>query len=139
MVSRLFLAIATVFAVAAAAQPTDRARRVGVILSAPTPAELSGPSDPYAIAFAEALRGRGWVLGRNLELHWRTVERDDSRIPPIVAELARMPVDVLVTSSNFGAFVPKDYPRLPVVIAAAYHPDEYKMVDSLSKPGGMVT
>jgi putative ABC transport system substrate-binding protein len=140
MITHLLVALASLVATATfAAPPIEGMRQVGVILSAPTPAELLGPTDPYAKAFADALRERGWVEGKNLRLHWRTIERSDDKIPAAVASLARIPVDVLVTSSNFGAVVSRDHPRLPVVIAAAYHPDEYKMVDSLQRPGGMVT
>lgn len=51
-----------------------------------------------------------------------------------------MPVDVLVAAYNTGAVEARRQDlNLPIVIASAYHPDEYGIVKSLAKPGGMVT
>ena len=130
------------FCLAARAQPQDRVAQVGVILYALPASEFAGtaPAHPFGKAFVEALAERGWLQGRNLRLHWRSLEMKPERLPEIVEELAHLPVDVLVAGGNRQAIEAKKRARgLPIVMIAAYHPDEYGIVSSLPKPGGSVT
>jgi len=131
-----------VLAPAAGAQQPGKVARVGIVLHVLPARDFSGPSPPhpFAAAFVQTLREHGWIQGENLELHWRSQETKEDRLAPIIGEFAGMPIDVLVASGNQQAIhAMKTVPRLPIVIVTAYHPDEYGIVRSLAKPGGMVT
>src|SRR5712691_8702874 len=52
---------------------------------------------PRIEAFQHGLRDLGYVEGRNLTIAYRFTEGQDDRLPELVAELIRLPVDVLVT------------------------------------------
>jgi len=53
-------------------------------------------STPFFEAFWEELHTLGYVEGQNLALELRTAEGKTERLPALAAELARLPVDVLV-------------------------------------------
>lgn len=125
----------------AQADGAPRIRRIGILLAAPIDAELrrNPAGDANAHAFAIAMRELGWIGGSNIQLLWRSFELRNERLPRLMDEFARLPVDVLVVSGNPGARAARKHPSLPTVVAAAYHPDEYGIVQSLSRPGGMIT
>src|SRR6476660_8665689 len=91
-------AVAGGFAVArsiAHAQPTAKVFRIGFLLAGT--AEIN---EPLLRALNEGLRDLGFVEGSNFVFERRNADGSLERLPDLAAELARMPVDVIVTGSN---------------------------------------
>jgi hypothetical protein len=86
---------------AAEAHTAGKEYRVGLIFPSPPVSEMTGPEpvNNAARAFVRALRALGYVEGRNLILERRSAEGRSERFAPIVAELVRLNVDVIVVSS----------------------------------------
>ena len=94
----VLLGAATVaWPVAALAQPSERIRRVGILVG-------SGQSDPNIQAWiAEVQNGLaalGWREGQNVHFERRFAGGDVGRAQPHAQELVRLDLDVIVTSST---------------------------------------
>src|SRR5216684_3320394 len=70
-----------------------RPPRIGLVLPA-------DEADPNLEAFRQGLREHGYVEGQNLLVEWRFAEGQPQRVPELIEELVRLPVDVLVTPSE---------------------------------------
>jgi ABC-type uncharacterized transport system substrate-binding protein len=79
--------------------PSRRARRVAYLS---TTATGPGPNTLFE-AFEASLGEAGYRLGDDLILEYRSAEGDVQRLPGLVDELLREPVDVLVTSATPAA------------------------------------
>ena len=104
--------------------------------------DLAGPvpNDPHARSLVEGLRERGWVDGKNIEIVWRSAEEKYERRPALIAELVRLPVDVLLVYGNVAVKEAIDATRtIPVVMVSSQNPVGEKLVASLARPGGNVT
>ncbi len=68
-------------------------------------------------AFREGLRQNGYVEGQSVAIEYRWAEGQESRMPTLIDELVRRPVDVLaIAGSGRGPFLAKDFSsKLPVV------------------------
>jgi len=78
----------------AVAQQLAKVPRVGVVWS---------PGGHDEEAFRKGLHEQGYVEGKNLLLEQRLIEGKNERIPGLVDDLVRLPVDVLVTSGTRAA------------------------------------
>jgi putative ABC transport system substrate-binding protein len=67
----------------------ERMSRIGIL--------LIGGSEPMG-PFYEALRARGYVEGRNIQLVVRSAQGDANRLPQLATELVGGRVDVIVAS-----------------------------------------
>jgi putative ABC transport system substrate-binding protein len=91
-------------------------------------------------AFLQGLRELGYVDGRTIRIELRWLDRDLERLPALAAELAKLPVDVLVAwSSPAITAAKKTTTTTPIVMIAASDPVGQGFVASLAKPGGNVT
>jgi hypothetical protein len=63
---------------------------------------------PLVNAFRRGLAENGYTEGRNVAIEYRSADGDYTRLPALAAELARQPVDVLV---SFGASRQRSRPR----------------------------
>jgi putative ABC transport system substrate-binding protein len=77
---------------AAGAQQRERMARIGVLWP-------GAPPDKWDEAFRQGLRAHGYVEGRNILLEYRWAEGNQERLPILAQELARLPLDVIVTTS----------------------------------------
>ena len=119
----------------AAAQPAAKVHRIGLLLST-TPSAASH----VTAAFAEALRERGHVEGKNVSLEYRWAEGKAERFPELAAELVRLKVDVIVAVSLAGAAAAsRATPTTPIVMVAVADPIAAGLVASFARPGGNVT
>jgi putative ABC transport system substrate-binding protein len=90
--------------------------------------------------FREGLRDLGYVEGRNVLIEYRWADGKYERFPALVAELAALKVDVIVTAGTPAALaVKKTAPSIPLVMAAAGDPVGVGLVADLARPGGNVT
>ena len=118
------------------AQSPVKMPRVGILSSlAPPPAP-----NPEADAFRQGLRELRYVEGQTvvLELRWSGGRTD--RFPELVAELIRIPVDVIVVPTTGAAVAARQTtPTTPVMSASAGLLVEEGVAQSLARPGGNVT
>jgi len=136
---RRFISAATVSLLAAPlaaeAQPPGKVDRIGFLgnSTAALEANLVGP-------FREGLRDLGYVEGRNILIEYRWADGKYERFPALIAELAALKVDVIVTAGTPAALaVKKTTPSIPLVMVAVGDPIGVGLVASLARPGGNVT
>jgi len=121
--------------IAVGAQPAGKVSRVGFLgnSTAALEANLVGP-------FREGLHDLGDVEGRNILIEYRWAEGKYERLPALVAELAALKVDVIVTAGTPAALaVEKTAPSIPLVMVAVGDPVGVGLVVDLGRPGGNAT
>ena len=89
------LAGGLVYPLAAAAQQAGKVARIGVL----HPGALA-TSKHFAAAFDLGLREHGYLQGQNIVVERRFAEAKAERMSDIAAELVRLKVDVIVTSTD---------------------------------------
>ena len=77
------------------AQQAAHVPRLGLLM----PGSASGYASRME-AFRHGLRDLGYVEGRNITLEYRFADGQSDRLPALVAELVRLPVDVLVVDGS---------------------------------------
>jgi putative tryptophan/tyrosine transport system substrate-binding protein len=93
---------AAAWPLAARAQQRDPPARVGILT-------LGGaPGNPLFAAFRQAMRGFGYVEGRNLVLEFRSAADDPKRLPELAAELVRLSVKVMLVEGTAAARAAKE-------------------------------
>jgi putative ABC transport system substrate-binding protein len=140
MDKRILVSLAAVivmaFASQADAQQSGKIPRVGILLP-------SAPADTPAAnleAFLQGLRDLGYVEGRNIILEYRWAENREDQYPPLVADLIRLKVDIIFTSSTPAVLVVKQATKtIPIVFPVSSDPVSVGIVDSLARPGGNAT
>jgi putative ABC transport system substrate-binding protein len=146
MTTRRAFVLATIFGflgtpLAADAQPA-RIYRVAFVSGVAPVSEMVGPepSHPITRMFVRELRALGYVEGQNLVLERRSAEGHPERLPAIMAELIRLPVDVIVTGANTATRAAKQATNtIPIVMGISSFPVELGFAASLARPGGNVT
>jgi putative ABC transport system substrate-binding protein len=118
---------------AACAQQRERMARIGVLWP-------GAPPDKWDEAFRQGLRAHGYVEGRNILLEYRWAEGNQERLPILAQELARLPLDVIVTLSARAILAVKEATTsIPIVFAGTSDPVRTGFVASLARPGGNLT
>ena len=118
---------------AARAQQRERMARIGVLWP-------GAPPDKWDEAFRQGLRAHGYVEGRNILLEYRWAEGNQERLPILAQELARLPLDVIVTTSAPAILAVKEATTsIPIVFAGTSDPVRTGFVASLARPGGNLT
>jgi len=91
-------------------------------------------------AFRHGLRELAYVEGKNIFIEYRWAEGKIERLPELAAELVRLKVDVIVTSSAAPTRAAKEATTtIPIVMANDNDPVGSGHVASLARPGGNVT
>jgi len=91
-------------------------------------------------AFTHRLRELGWIEGRTVSIEYRWAEGRSEDYAENAAELIRLKVDVIVTSTTPPSLAAKQATAvIPIVFAAANDPVGTGLVASLARPGGNVT
>ena len=115
-------------------QRASKLPRVGVL------SPFMSASDPFLGAFRQGLRELGYVEGQNVALEYRSSEGTGDRLPGLAAELTRLRVDVIVTTTSLGAQAAKQATTVtPIVLGGVDDAVEQGFVASLARPGGNVT
>jgi putative ABC transport system substrate-binding protein len=123
---------------AARAQPSDRVRRIGMMLAG-TPA--SDPEGQARIAaLLEKLAQLGWSDGRNLRLDYRSPRGDAATIRRHASELLALSPDVILASgtASLGPLL-QETRTVPIVFANVTDPVGAGFVESMARPGGNAT
>jgi putative ABC transport system substrate-binding protein len=86
------------------------------------------------------LRELGWIEGQNIAVEYRWAANREDQLPALAAELVRLRVDVIVTSSTPAAQAAKRATStIPIVVTFAADPVGSGLVASLARPGGNIT
>jgi putative ABC transport system substrate-binding protein len=121
------------------AQQAGKSYRIGYLTPFPVPPTESRFSTNYKL-FEETLAERGYVLGQNLSIEYRTSEGRDERLPSLVGELLRLKVDVLLTLGTPPTRAAQQATKTtPIVMVTVLDPVAAGFVSSLSHPGGNIT
>jgi putative ABC transport system substrate-binding protein len=124
--------IAALVPTSARAQVAGKVYRVGVLSPNPTAATLD--------LLIAALHERGWVVGRNLAVEMHDTKGDPERAEALARDLARKPVDLIVTSVTATAMAARRATTVvPIVMLTSGFPVEGGLANSLARPGGNVT
>jgi putative ABC transport system substrate-binding protein len=125
----------TVCGAVATAQQTGKVFRIG-FLDASTAAGSAVLWD----TLREELRKLGWIEGKNIAIEYRFAEQKPERVPELAADLARLNVDLIVTTGEPPARAAKSATTtIPIVMMNTPDPVGLGLVASLARPGGNVT
>src|SRR6266542_6139385 len=122
---------------AAQAQPGERVRRIGVLMS-------TAADDPEGrtriAALLQGLQQLGWIVGRNVQIEYRWTAGAPERVRNYATELVALAPDVIVTGgASYVAALQQVTRAVPNVFATATDPVGGGLVASLARPGGNVT
>jgi ABC-type uncharacterized transport system substrate-binding protein len=117
--------------VAEAQQPV-KAARIGILSLA------SGPNPNMDIF--PGLGELGWIEGQNLVVEYRWAAGREDQLPALAAQLVRLRVDIIVTSTTPAAQAAKQATTtIPIVMTFVADPVGSGLVASLARPGGNIT
>jgi putative ABC transport system substrate-binding protein len=104
---------------------------------------LPGSRATYATrieAFRSGLRDLGYIEKQTVITEWHFTEGKTNRLAEMAAELVRLKMDVIVTSTTpVAQAVLRASRTTPIVMAASADPVGTGLVASLARPGGNVT
>jgi putative ABC transport system substrate-binding protein len=117
------------------AQPEGRLARVGLLSTSPMSALASRLE-----AFRQGLREAGYIEGKNIAIEFRSTEGKLNLGQQHAADLARLKVDVIVTTGGTSTRPAKEATStIPIVMAQDVDPVGNGFVSSLARPGGNIT
>jgi putative tryptophan/tyrosine transport system substrate-binding protein len=114
----------------AEAQQAKKVPRIGVLF-------IGSQNQPHLAAFKQGLREHGYTEGKDIVLEYRYAEGRYDRLPELASDLARMKVDVIVTTSAISAHAARKATNTIPIVMTTGNPEG--LVASLAKPGGNVT
>ncbi len=121
----------------AGAQQPQKMKRVGMLLAL----DESDPMGKSRVqAFRQGMRDLGWIDGRNAQIEPRYVGSNSQLINKHVAELIRVPPDVIVANSSpVMGVLRQATSTIPIVFTVVNDPVGQKFISNLAQPGGNVT
>src|SRR5262245_2740305 len=129
--------VVTAWPSAVAGEQAPRVKQIGVLLPY---IERDEQAQARVTAFLTALRERGWVDGRNVEIQFRYAEGLPDRLPALAADLVQRNVDVILTAGTESTdLARKATTTIPIVMAAVGDPIAAGFIASLARPGGNIT
>jgi putative ABC transport system substrate-binding protein len=128
---------AAAWPLAARAQPGDRVRRIGVLMSL-------DENDPEGkrrySAFTQTLAELGWTDGRNVRMDLRWYGGDNNRSRALAQELVGLQPDIIVPTGTPGTrALQRETQTIPIVIAGVTDPVAQGIVSRLDRPSGNIT
>jgi putative ABC transport system substrate-binding protein len=108
--------------------------RIGWV-TAQTPPSLA----PYIATLRAALADLGYVEGQNLLIDFRYGNDSMDRVPEMVAELERIPVNAIVAQGSAVSIISQLRLSVPVVYVFSGDPVSAGLADSLSHPRSTMT
>jgi putative ABC transport system substrate-binding protein len=124
---------AAAWPLAARAQQRGKLPTIGWLDSAQTLSEARA-------AFNRGLAEAGYVVGRNVNIDYRSSENDSDRLRMLVAEFVRQQVAVIVSTTGTTAQAAKAATQtIPIVFAMGGDPVQEGLVATFNRPGGNLT
>ncbi len=121
----------------ALAQPGERMRSVGVLMSF-LQSDPAGAAD--VAAFRQRLTELGWIEGQNIRIEFRWPGADVERARVLAKELVALKPDVLLARSTPPtAALKRETDAIPIVFVNVAEPIESGFVQTLARPGGNIT
>ena len=116
------------------AQPATKSFRIGWL-------GASSDASRGVTEFQQGLRDLRYIEGQNIVIEYRQSTGSISQLAELAAELARIPVDVIVTSGESATLAAKRTTKSIPIVATdlAWDPIKAGLVASLSKPEGNLT
>jgi putative tryptophan/tyrosine transport system substrate-binding protein len=128
---------AAAWPLAARAQPSERVRRIGVLMGYP---EGDPQAQDNVTALRRGLQNLGWIEGRNVQIDYRWAGGDPDRARAFARELIGLMPDVIVPSTNQVTRILQQETRtIPIVFAFVGDPVGSGFVASLARPGKNIT
>lgn len=121
----------------ALAQPPEKTKRVGILVSG-TP----GPRSHLERALLDGMRDRGYVEGKNLIVERRFAHGIPERLREGAGELAALKLDAIVATCSPSTNAVKQATGTsgtPIVMANVSDPVGQGLIASLARPGGSIT
>jgi len=121
----------------AQAQPQERLRRIGLLMTSTE----NDPLNQARIAlFLAGLKERGWTENQSFKLELRYAGSKLDDLPMLAADLVRARVDLIVTGGTEPIQIAsKATISIPIVMTTIGDPVAAGVVESLARPGGNVT
>jgi putative tryptophan/tyrosine transport system substrate-binding protein len=128
---------AAAWPLAASAQPSDRMRHIGVLMSV----AADDPEAPARVgAFSQGLAELGWTIGRNVRIDYRWYAGDADMARKYAVELVALAPDVVLAAGTQGVTAIQQVNRpVPVVFVGVADPVGAGFVNNLARPGGNAT
>ena len=122
---------------ARAQQPTERVRRIGVLM---TTAADDPEGQARIAALLQGLQPLGWTVGRSVRIDYRWSAGDAANTRKYAAELVALAPEVILTGGAAGVGPLLQATRtVPIVFVLVADPVGAGFVDSLVRPGGNAT
>jgi putative tryptophan/tyrosine transport system substrate-binding protein len=122
---------------AARAQQPEQTRRVGVLMAY---SQDDAEARKYVSVFRDALKGFGWVGGRNLSMIEQWPGPEFATIEQAAKDLIKQEPDVILSSSTpTTAALFRQNRNIPIVFAIVSDPIGSGFVKTFAKPGGNAT
>jgi len=126
------VALLAVAVIADAQQQTGKIARIGILF-------FGSRDQPHLASFQRGLRELGYVEGKNIVIEYRYAEGKTDRLPELAAELVRLKVDLIVTTTNRSAHAAQQVTKTIPIVLTTGDPVGGGLAASLAKPGGNVT
>jgi putative ABC transport system substrate-binding protein len=116
----------------AQAQQRGKMTRIGILF-------YGSRDQPHLQSFQQGLSDLGYVERKNVAFEYRYAEGNPDRLAALAADLIRLPVDVIVTTTDQGARAASEATRtIPIVITTG-DPVGEGLAATLARPAGNVT
>ena len=122
---------------AARAQPSERVRRIGILLNAD---EKELDAQRRLVAFRRGMNALGWVEGKNIRIEMRWGRGDRDLVQSLARDLVSINSEVILTNGTPSTVaLQRETSSIPIVFAQVTDPVGEGLVASLNRPGGNIT
>ncbi len=116
-------------------QPTERVRRVGILLGLGDDRE----GQRRVTAFKQRMHELGWIEGKNILFEVRWAGGDGDRVRAGADELIAMTPDVILGAGTPVALALRKTRSTPIVFVVVTDPVGAKLIENLNRPEGNLT
>jgi putative ABC transport system substrate-binding protein len=108
--------------------------RIGIL------SPFNSSSDTFRDAVQQRLQELGYTEGRSIVIEYRASDDMADRLPRLAADLVKLKVDAIVTTTAAGVQAAKQATAtIPIIMAGVDDAVDQGFVASLAKPGGNIT